>query len=140
MKTVRADAHPLSHLDPAPGKLLAPNRMAWLCILAAVAMTSRPAPALDMQAQPPRPPFIAPLPPERPPGVGNPAMIQSPPLPASPAGQTGVPADQQSQPRNLPPASRARMHECALEWQKLKETGGAADKIWYDFAQICLTK
>jgi hypothetical protein len=32
------------------------------------------------------------------------------------------------------------MHECGLEWQKMKESGAAADKIWFDFAQVCLAK
>ncbi len=40
----------------------------------------------------------------------------------------------------LPPYSRARMHECALEWQKMKATGAAADKIWFNFARTCLVR
>jgi hypothetical protein len=32
------------------------------------------------------------------------------------------------------------MHACGLEWQKMKETGAAADTTWFDFALICLAK
>jgi hypothetical protein len=32
------------------------------------------------------------------------------------------------------------MHVCGLEWQKMKETGAAANKTWLDFALICLAK
>jgi hypothetical protein len=32
------------------------------------------------------------------------------------------------------------MHACGLEWQKMKETGAAAGKTWYEFATFCLTK
>ncbi len=40
----------------------------------------------------------------------------------------------------LPPYTRARMHECALEWQKMKAQGTAAEKIWFTFAQSCLVR
>jgi hypothetical protein len=40
----------------------------------------------------------------------------------------------------LPPASRQRLHECTIEWQKMKLAGATNDKIWRDFAQICLVK
>jgi hypothetical protein len=39
----------------------------------------------------------------------------------------------------LPSASRARMHECSLEWQAMKMSGAASDKIWRVFATACLT-
>jgi hypothetical protein len=32
------------------------------------------------------------------------------------------------------------MHACGLEWQKMKQSGTAGDKTWYDFARICLAK
>lgn len=32
------------------------------------------------------------------------------------------------------------MHACALEWQNAKKTGLAADKTWFEFAQVCLAK
>jgi len=40
----------------------------------------------------------------------------------------------------LPPATRARMHECGVEWQHMKTTGAATDKTWYTFAQTCLAR
>jgi hypothetical protein len=40
----------------------------------------------------------------------------------------------------LPPYTRARMHECALEWQQMKERGATAEKIWFTFAQSCLVR
>jgi hypothetical protein len=39
----------------------------------------------------------------------------------------------------LPPASRERMHECGVEWQAMKLSGAATDKIWRVFAATCLT-
>ncbi len=38
----------------------------------------------------------------------------------------------------LPPASRARMHACGLEWHKRKMAGTAGDEIWRVFASQCL--
>jgi hypothetical protein len=32
------------------------------------------------------------------------------------------------------------MHECALEWQKMKAQGATAEKIWFTFAQTCLVQ
>lgn len=40
----------------------------------------------------------------------------------------------------LPPASHARMHQCAVEWQNMKLAGTAAEKIWFNFARECLTR
>jgi hypothetical protein len=40
----------------------------------------------------------------------------------------------------LPPASHARMHQCAMEWQNMKFAGAAAEKIWFNFARKCLTR
>jgi len=108
VSTIRTDARRRPLLGPILGKHLARNRSAWLGILAAVQMTQGPAWALDMPAQP-RPPFTAPLPPERPAGVGIPATVRPPPERASPAVPTGAPMPP-SQPQSLPPASRARMH------------------------------
>ena len=94
-------------------------------------------------------PFTAPLPPARPSTMSS--MQPSPPAPSSTTARTSpapatpiVPksslalANEPS--RELPPASRARMHACVLEWQKMKMTGEAAEKIWRTFAQICLVR
>lgn len=40
----------------------------------------------------------------------------------------------------LPPYTRPRMHECALEWERIKAQGTATEKIWYTFAQSCLVR
>jgi hypothetical protein len=130
-------------LTPRRGARLTLTRaLAWL-VLAAAQFPLRPAFALDA-AEKPNPPFTAPLPPARPAGpAGEGATIDSPQAPAISAAPIEAPTPQRDpppQPRNLPPASRARMHACGLEWQKMKETGAAADKTWLDFAQICLAK
>jgi hypothetical protein len=44
------------------------------------------------------------------------------------------------QPHALPPATRAQMHACGVEWQHMKATGAATDKTWYTFAQTCLAR
>jgi len=112
-------------------------------VLAAAQLALRPAFALDTSAKP-NPSFTAPLPPARPAGpAGGRATIDFPSAPAISAAPVEAPTPQQDTPplpRNLPPASRARMHACGLEWQKMKETGAAADQTWQDFARICLAK
>jgi hypothetical protein len=120
---------------PRRGELLAlTHALAWL-VLAAAQLALRPAFALDAAAKP-NPSFTAPLPPARPAGrAGARATIDFPSAPAISPAPIEAPT-----PRNLPPASRARMHACGLEWQKMKETGAAADKTWLDFARICLAK
>jgi hypothetical protein len=124
-----------------PRALLATHALAWL-FLAAVQLALRPAFALDAGAKP-NPSVTAPLPPPRPAGLagarGTMDSSQAPALPAAPIEATPQ-REPASVPRNLPPASRARMHACGLEWQRMKETGAAADKTWQDFARICLPK
>ena len=125
------------------GALLAlTHALAWL-ILAAAHLALGPAFALDALTKP-TPPFTAPLPPARPEGpVGGRATIDlpsTPPISAPAIGAARPQREPPAPPRNLPPASRARMHVCGLEWQKMKETGAAANKTWLDFALICLAK
>jgi hypothetical protein len=114
----------------------------WV-VLAAAQLTLRPASARDATEKL-NSSFTAPLPPARKAGsAGGRATIGLPSAPAIPAAQIETPRpkpDPPPQPRNLPPASRARMHACGLEWQKMKETGAAPDKTWFDFARICLAK
>lgn len=116
------------------------HALAWL-VLAAAQLAPRPAFALDAGANPIRS-FTAPLPPARPagPARGLPAtdVPSAPAISAAPIEAPGPQRDPAPQPRDLPPASRARMHACGLEWRKMKETGAAADKTWQDFARICL--
>lgn len=132
------------HVSGIAGVTLAFTRcMTLLAVLAGTQLTPPCAIALDTPAKP-SPPIIPPLPPVRPAGpAGVSPPTQSLPAPAGPALQNLAPpsADDSSvQAQILPPASRARMHECALEWQKMKASGAAADKIWFDFAKVCLTK
>jgi len=139
--TTRTNAQLRPVLGQFPSQLLAVIRATGLVFLTAAQMTS-PVFALDEPAKP-RPPFTAPLPPVRPADAGVPAPAQSPTVPASPTLSIGAPtppADLPLQPRHLPPATRTRMHECGVEWQKMKESGAAADKIWFDFARVCLAK
>jgi len=121
-------------ITPRRGALLAlTHAFAWLVLAAA---------PLDAAAKP-NPSFMVPLPPARPAGPdGGRATIDFPSAPAISAAPIEAPTPQRDPPplpRNLPPASRARMHACGLEWQKMKETGATADKTWQDFARICLT-
>jgi hypothetical protein len=109
----------------------------------AAAQPLQPAFALEAVSKP-DPSLTVPLPPVRPvlPDAGR-TKAETPPAAAAPAAPPEAPAppkDLAREPRSLPPAPRARMHACGLEWQKLKETGAAAEKTWFDFAQICLTK
>ena len=121
-------------------------RRVWLCflVLAFTAMTARLSAVAVESPQKPRPRAASiPLPPVRPAQIGVdapapiPAPVVNPTLPALPSTQT---AETPATPRSLPPASRTRIHECGLEWQKMKETGAAANQIWFDFARLCLTK
>lgn len=143
MITIDTNLRLSSILGPVLGAFLALARIMWLVLLTAAQLVPRPVFALDAPTEP-RPPITAPLPPIRPTGrAAVPVPAQSPPTPASPAmpmGASTLPADPPSQPKTLPPASRKRMHECGLEWRKMKESGATADKIWFDFAQACLTK
>jgi hypothetical protein len=130
-------------VTPHRGTLLALTQaLAWL-VLTAAQLAFRPAFALDAAAKP-NSSFTAPLPPARPAGpAGGRATIDLPSAPAISAAPIDAPTPQRDSPplpRNLPRASRARMHACGLEWQKMKETGAASDNTWFDFAQICLAK
>jgi len=121
-------------------------RRVCLCflVLAFIAMTARLSAVAVESPQKHRPRAASiPLPPARPAQIGVdtpapiPAPVVNPTQPALPSTQT---AETPATPRSLPPASRTRMHECGLEWQKMKETGAAANQIWFDFARLCLTK
>jgi hypothetical protein len=130
------------HDTPRGALLASSHALAWL-VLAAAQLVHRPAFAVDVAAKP-NPPFVAPLPPIRPAGLGGErATIDSPSAPAvsaAPIEAAGPQREPSAPPRNLPPASRARMHACGLEWQEMKETGASADKTWFDFALVCLAK
>jgi len=99
----------------------------------------------------------APLPPQRPavlspaPPAGEPSPDSAsaasivPSLPATPPSpdepiKTGVFNEGPGTMLKLPPASHARMHQCAVEWQNMKLTGAAEEKIWFNFALGCLAR
>ena len=41
-------------------------------------------------------------------------------------------------PYMLPATTRSRVHECGVEWQRMKLSGEAAGKTWRVFASVCL--
>lgn len=85
-----------------------------------------------------------PMPPARPSTLASPAppVATAPPQTPDPgvAGETSAPPWTPGKLLRLPPYTRARMHECALEWQKMKASGAATEKIWFTFAQSCLVR
>ena len=113
-----------------------------------------------------KPPAATPLPPTRPLSVGGDAtsaavpqtpmapqtapssaaqtQAAAPPQPPT-APETSTPATRDATWKAgatgpLPPAPRQRIHECGLEWEKMKMAGQTIDKSWRDFAEICLTR
>lgn len=81
-----------------------------------------------------------PMPPPRPLNLSAP-----PPLPAPtngpPPGVDPMVADfAPSRLEMLPAASRARMHQCGAEWDKMKAAGATTDKTWLSFARVCLVR
>jgi hypothetical protein len=72
--------------------------------------------------------------------AATPASRTDPIETASSAGRPAEPDTQGNlgRPYNLPAASRARMHQCGIEWQALKMSGGAVEKTWRNFAAVCL--
>jgi hypothetical protein len=64
----------------------------------------------------------------------------TPPAPADEPIRPGVVNDGPGSLLQLPPASHARMHECAVQWQNMKTTGAAVEKTWFNFALKCLTR
>lgn len=83
-----------------------------------------------------------PLPPPRPAQLLPPApQVVKPLAPPIPAGVDPMVANfSPDMPQELPPASRAQMHKCGAEWQKMKASGAATDKTWLVFAQSCLAQ
>ena len=88
---------------------------------------------------------IIPMPPMRPATLlspaPTPAPAPNPPPPLAPAGKDPMVFNfSPDMPQELPPASRAQMHKCGTEWQKMKASGEAADKTWLAFARVCLAQ
>ena len=88
---------------------------------------------------------LIPMPPMRPatllPPAPAPAPAPNPPAPPVPPGKDPMVfyfSPDMSQ--ELPPASRAQMHKCGAQWQKMKASGEAADKTWLAFARVCLVQ
>jgi hypothetical protein len=75
-------------------------------------------------------------------------VAPSPPSPGRPSheeneaksGRGTEPLDTSAPPPRLPAASREKMHACALEWAKLKQTTRGTLPLWRDFATACLTR
>jgi hypothetical protein len=85
---------------------------------------------------PPARPSVLALPPKAPVAAAPPQA----PAAAQAAEEKPAVDPGPGEPLKLPPYTRARMHECALEWQKMKATGAATEKIWFTFAQTCLVR
>jgi hypothetical protein len=81
-------------------------------------------------------PAVPPLPPPRPHYPAETEATLAIPQATEPAPAAEAPR----QPRSLPTASRGKMHACGQEWQKMKETGTATGKTWFEFAQVCLVQ
>lgn len=85
-----------------------------------------------------------PMPPVRPPTLATPAprVATAPPQTTNPdvTGESSASPWTPGKLLKLPPYTRARMHECALEWQRMKANGTATEKIWFTFAQTCLVR
>ncbi len=126
------------------------NRIAILALLLGVAANLAYADALRAQEETsPRENEMAPLPPTRPPALAAPAAPAAPPAAVAPqpppdqqaTGDSSTPAWRKpGELLQLPPYTRPRMHECALEWQKMKASGATTEKIWFTFAQSCLVR
>ncbi|MGH6674954.1 MAG: hypothetical protein ACRECE_01845 [Xanthobacteraceae bacterium] len=122
------------------------NRIAIFALLLGVAANLAYADAVRAQEEtaPPKN-GMAPLPPTRPPALAAPAappaaVAPQPPPDQQATGDTSTPAWKPGELLQLPPYTRPRMHECALEWQKMKASGAATEKIWFTFAQSCLVR
>jgi hypothetical protein len=100
--------------------------------------------AQDAKAKPPDTSTAAPIPPARPSILAPPqaAVAAAPAQTPEPsvANTASPPPWKPGKLLQLPPYARARMHECALEWQQMKERGATAEKIWFTFAQSCLVR
>jgi hypothetical protein len=92
----------------------------------------------EEEATKPKPLQVTPMPPVRPSHwpLATPKNIAPPPVPEPEPSSTIYPDHGPS----LPAASRARMHQCGVEWQSMKASGAAADQTWRAFAQACLVR
>ena len=93
--------------------------------LAIIALASLSSPTLSQEHAPPQP-------------AAHAAVGSEPPQGATHAGQQVSTQGNLGHPYTLPAASRARMHECGVEWQRRKLSGEAGDEIWRVFASACL--
>jgi hypothetical protein len=140
---LRACATPAAWRGGVLGALLVVEMMSLTPLCLARAEDTPPKTKVQSLAWPP-------LPPARPadlptgPSVPSPSATQ-PDAPKDPAARTPAPGETTAdlspyRMHKLPPATRARMHECGEEWQQMKTTGAALDKTWYTFAQTCLSR
>ncbi len=106
-----------------------PSKARRLAVGAAIAGLLALAPLARAQTRTP------PLPPPRPPALGQPTTT---PVPA-PAPKADEPLDPDHPPM-LPNASRKRMSECGHEWAAMKKAGKDVDTGWRAFATRCLVR
>lgn len=109
------------------------------CVLGgalAVALTTPLATSAARAQAQATPPANVPLPPRRP--VDMPA-VTAPEAAAPAAAPVQQPA---ASPEDMsgPPATRAQLRACSLEWQKMKKSGEAYGMIWRDFAKACIPR
>lgn len=114
----------------------------WVALALGIAVGSACVARVSAQEEAPGAGTIPPLPPSRPSALApsntqaHAAPPQTPDLPVA----SQAPAWTPGKLLQLPRYTRPRMHECALEWQKMKASGEATDKIWFTFAQSCLIR
>jgi hypothetical protein len=119
-------------------------RAAALALVLGFAVNVSRAASVSAQEESNPPSSGAPMPPARPPVLAPPSThVEVPPI-QTPGprvtNEAAVPPWTPGKLLQLPPYTRARMHECALEWQKMKAQGTTAEKIWFTFAQTCLVQ
>ena len=99
----------------------------------------KPANAAQVPMPPMRPANLPSAPPSSMPAPQQvPAVINPPARDPSASNSSSNPSFYRL--HTLPPATRARMHECGLEWQRMKANGAATEETWYTFAQTCLAR
>ncbi|HEY1736877.1 MAG TPA: hypothetical protein VGG12_09525 [Methylovirgula sp.] len=118
-----------------------------ICVAAMASLAVVPTAFAQNEPPKPRTATVIPMPPMRPATLLPPAPAPSPmpqPVPAQPPVPQGkdpmVYNFAPDMPQELPPASRAQMHKCGVEWEKMKASGAAVDKTWRSFAVGCLAQ
>lgn len=90
-------------------------------------------------------PATPPLPPPRPAMPGDEQRAppaRDAPEPAPKHSEQTVPDARVNEANGMSPldADRAILRACAIEWERMKESGAAGVKIWRDFAAACIER